>query len=159
MGWLICELEYKLSHSLENPCPCSILNNRNALFGIVTCPSFYRKEPNIDSCVFRCVSQIVCFDQWWWYSRLHECARNGALRVRVVWSKCEIQVIGWFRCCSNLLIHNTLDMMHLEHNVTENVLQIILGEKDIAGIEENMRELEIRWTLGLHESLHILKGS
>lgn len=34
--------------------------------------------------------------------------------------------------------------MHLEHNVTENVLQIILGEKDIAGIEENMRELEIR---------------
>lgn len=64
----------------------------------------------------------------------------GTLRVGVVQSNCEIQVI---LVLHHLSTYNTHDMMHLEQSLTEHVHQIILGEKDIAAIKENVRMLEI----------------
>lgn len=54
-------------------------------------------------------------------------------------------------CCvivPDMLIRYTLDVMHMESNVTDNILCIVLGENDMFGIREDMREVHICPFLG-----------
>lgn len=49
----------------------------------------------------------------------------------------------------HLLIRNTLDVMHVEKNVAENILKTILrmGDKDSIKVREDMKELGIKQSL------------
>ena len=49
--------------------------------------------------------------------------------------------------------------MHVERNVTKNVLRTIMGEKDTASVREDMRALAIRPWLWLQERADVPMGS
>lgn len=59
----------------------------------------------------------------------------------------------------HLLVRHTLDVMHVEQNVTDNVLRTILGEKDTPAVQEDMRELHNRLRLWLQERPNIPMGT
>ena len=44
----------------------------------------------------------------------------------------------------DLLIRHTLDVMHCEKNITENIMKTIFGEKDTLGARLDMKEAGIR---------------
>ena len=43
-----------------------------------------------------------------------------------------------------LLVRHTLDVMHCEKNVCENIMKTMFGEKDTATVRNDMREVNIR---------------
>ena len=59
----------------------------------------------------------------------------------------------------HLLIRHTLDVMHVERNVINNVLKTILGDKDTAAVREDMRELRVRPWLWLQNKGDLPNGS
>ena len=51
-----------------------------------------------------------------------------------------------------LLVRHTLDVMHCEKNVCENIMKTLFGEKDTAAVRNDMREVNIRPNLWLQPS-------
>jgi hypothetical protein len=49
----------------------------------------------------------------------------------------------------DLLVRNTLDVMHYEKNVWENILKTIFGIKDIVVVQEHLKECRIQSHLWL----------
>lgn len=50
----------------------------------------------------------------------------------------------WHSCRQDLPIHHTVDIMHAEKNVTDNILWTIMGEKDFVGVRQDTKDLGIR---------------
>ena len=47
-------------------------------------------------------------------------------------------------------MRHTLDVMHVEKNVSENILKTLLGEKDTVKVRKDMEEAGMRPHLWLH---------
>lgn len=56
-------------------------------------------------------------------------------------------------------MRHTLDVMHIERNVMDNILRTVLGDKDTPAVREDMRELSIRPGLWLQERDDIPAGT
>ena len=59
----------------------------------------------------------------------------------------------------HLLIRHTLDVMHVERQVIDNVLITILGDKDTAAVREDIRELRAWPWLWLQNKGDLPNGS
>jgi hypothetical protein len=49
----------------------------------------------------------------------------------------------------DLLVKNSLDVIHCEKNLCENILKIIFGIKDTVAVQEDLKKCKIRAHLSL----------
>lgn len=71
------------------------------------------------------------------------------------------QVLYYIQRCAivqDLLIRHTLDIMHVECNMMDNLLQMLMGEKDMVGMWEDMGEAHICPSISLQDHPNIPRG-
>jgi hypothetical protein len=50
-----------------------------------------------------------------------------------------------------LPIHNTLDVMHVEWNVSDSILKYLSSERDTVEVHKDIEETHVKWYLWLHQ--------